>query len=244
MSIKYYSAKNDGDKYVSKNFQVKEFACHDGTDRTPIDTVLVLKLQELRDKIGAPLIISSGYRSESYNRKIGGAKFSYHIYGKAADVYCNYYSAKDIAHWAQPLWLNGIGLYTNENFVHLDVRRDNNYWLGHGQTAVDTFGNIPSFKISDFKNLKMALCADGWDTENLTTEYDNTLDWVLKYCQIRVKSKGNATKLVQNAVGVTPDGIAGTATRAGIIQWQKNNGLVTDGIFGYNCWKRAIETGF
>lgn len=42
-------------------------------------------LQPIREKIGKPMIISSGYRSEKVNKLVGGAPNSQHLKGQAAD---------------------------------------------------------------------------------------------------------------------------------------------------------------
>ena len=42
-------------------------------------------LDPLRANIEKPIIITSGYRSPSYNKKVGGAKNSQHIKGQAVD---------------------------------------------------------------------------------------------------------------------------------------------------------------
>ena len=43
-------------------------------------------LQPLRDYLGKPVVISSGYRSEELNRMVGGVKGSQHLRGEAADI--------------------------------------------------------------------------------------------------------------------------------------------------------------
>lgn len=43
-------------------------------------------LQPLRDKLGKPIHVSSGYRCKRLNKAIGGAVKSQHIEGKAADL--------------------------------------------------------------------------------------------------------------------------------------------------------------
>ena len=48
----------------------------------------------------------------------------------------------------------------------------------------------------------------------------------------------NLTRLVQQAVGVTVDGLCGANTVDGIKAWQRKNGLVVDGQWGINCWKK------
>jgi hypothetical protein len=42
--------------------------------------------QPIRDHFGVPIRISSGYRSAALNKKIGGAKKSDHLVGKAIDI--------------------------------------------------------------------------------------------------------------------------------------------------------------
>ena len=44
-------------------------------------------LQPLRDYLGKPVVISSGYRSEEVNRAVGGVKGSQHLKGEAADIH-------------------------------------------------------------------------------------------------------------------------------------------------------------
>lgn len=45
-------------------------------------------LQPLRDYLGEPVIINSGYRSPELNRIIGGVNGSQHLKGEAADINC------------------------------------------------------------------------------------------------------------------------------------------------------------
>ena len=44
-------------------------------------------LQPLRDTIGAPVYINSGYRSKKLNARVGGVPNSYHLRGLAADIH-------------------------------------------------------------------------------------------------------------------------------------------------------------
>ena len=44
-------------------------------------------LQPLRDFLGKPVVISSGFRSEDVNRAVGGVKGSQHLKGEAADIH-------------------------------------------------------------------------------------------------------------------------------------------------------------
>jgi len=44
-------------------------------------------LERLREKVGKPIIINSGYRSEAVNKAVGGVKSSNHLTGCAADIH-------------------------------------------------------------------------------------------------------------------------------------------------------------
>ena len=68
-----------------KNFSAREMACK-GTGSLVVDETALDKLQELRDKLGVPLLVTSAYRSPEHNKKVGGAKESYHMKGVAFDI--------------------------------------------------------------------------------------------------------------------------------------------------------------
>jgi len=54
-----------------------------------LQKLCVLVLQPLRDTIGAPVYINSGYRSKRLNARVGGVPNSRHLQGKAADIHCD-----------------------------------------------------------------------------------------------------------------------------------------------------------
>jgi len=47
---------------LSKNFTRKDFRCPCGCSRQMVDSELVEKLQTIRDKLGKPIKVTSGYR--------------------------------------------------------------------------------------------------------------------------------------------------------------------------------------
>lgn len=110
---------------LAKNFTHEEFACK-GKDccgnSAPISLQLVQALQKLRDELGLPLTINSGFRCVKHNAAVGGAKASQHVYGTAADVATpkGLTSAQFAAIAEQLDLFDGIGLY--DTFVHFDVR--------------------------------------------------------------------------------------------------------------------------
>ena len=70
---------------------VSQVAARDGLDNTPPPEaranlqLLCCALEQVRALFDAPVIVSSGYRSERVNRMIGGASNSQHTQGLAAD---------------------------------------------------------------------------------------------------------------------------------------------------------------
>ncbi len=76
---------------LTKNFKLEEFKCKDGTlvPHYYVNNVMYvsIQLQKIHDLFQLDwLRINSGYRTESHNKNIGGAKNSFHLYGKAADI--------------------------------------------------------------------------------------------------------------------------------------------------------------
>lgn len=85
---------------LSSYFSLAEMTASDtaarfGIDNTPdAETLERLRhlcaalLDPVRVLAGAPIIVSSGYRSLKLNTRIGGSKTSQHIRGEAADIKC------------------------------------------------------------------------------------------------------------------------------------------------------------
>ena len=54
-------------------------------------------LQPLRDHLGVPVLVSSGYRSDRVNRAVGGSSTSQHRLGQAADISTREFDAPELA---------------------------------------------------------------------------------------------------------------------------------------------------
>lgn len=129
-SVKVYSKAKDGEKKLSANFKVREFACSDGSDPVFISPELVEVLQKIRDHFKKPVTINSGYRTVGKNKAVGGAAYSQHLYGTAADIQVKGVAPKAVCAFAETLLPNtgGIGLYPT--FSHVDVREVKSRWNG------------------------------------------------------------------------------------------------------------------
>lgn len=84
-----YSKSVYGDMYLTANFQVKEFACKDGSDPVVINILLPLICQAVRNWFGYPFSPNSGYRTVSHNINEKGSANSMHCYGNAVDIPCS-----------------------------------------------------------------------------------------------------------------------------------------------------------
>ena len=128
--INAYSKAKDGDKKLSNNFKVREFACRDGSDIVFVAPELVKILQKIRSHFRAAVTVNSGYRTPGYNKKVGGATYSQHQYGAAADITVKGVDPKKVAAYAETLMSGkgGIGIYGT--FVHIDVREVKSRWNG------------------------------------------------------------------------------------------------------------------
>lgn len=128
--INVYSKKKDGNKKISTNFRVKEFACSDGTDPIFISPDLVEILQKIRTHFGKAVTITSAYRTPTRNKAVGGTANSQHLYGMAADIKVKGVSPKKVAEYAEKILSNkgGIGIYST--FTHIDVRQTKSRWNG------------------------------------------------------------------------------------------------------------------
>ena len=97
---------------------------------------LAENLQVLRDKIGKPITVISGYRSLAYNKKIDGARRSQHLLAKAGDLIVKDMTPDEVKAAIVELIKEGkmkkggVGLYTH--FTHYDVRGFNRRWYGKG----------------------------------------------------------------------------------------------------------------
>lgn len=130
MIINTYSKAKNGNEKLSANFKVKEFACKDGSDPIFVAPELVDVLQKIRTHFGKAVNINSAYRTPPYNKKVGGATYSQHQYGTAADIRINGVKPKDVAAYVETLMPNkgGIGIYPT--FTHIDVREVKSRWNG------------------------------------------------------------------------------------------------------------------
>ena len=76
--------------------------------------------------------MTNAYRCESHNQKVGGAVYSQHLLGKAADIQISGYKPREVFNIIESLieqgdlLQGGLGLYNT--FVHYDIRGTKARW--------------------------------------------------------------------------------------------------------------------
>ena len=149
--------------------------------------------------------------------------------------------------------------------------RNNLYELNHTKMKamiievcfVEATGDVVLYKELGY-NLIGKTTAQAITNKNITIPtvkpiVNNTDNWIKRlqeecnkqgfssYPTLKKGARGNITKLLQvklvslgyNTNGV--DGIFGLGTEKAVISFQKNNGLVVDGIVGKNTWKELLK---
>ena len=109
----------------TKNFKVSEFACK-CCGKNEIEQRVIDMCQTIRDALGVPVHVNSGYRCEKRNAAVGGVKGSFHTKGLAADLSCEL-GGKKMFMTVQKLWGEGklpeleyCIYYVKKDFVHID----------------------------------------------------------------------------------------------------------------------------
>lgn len=122
---------------ISKDFSYKEFEASPTADRKGICNVITsfavrdavkelveTVLQPLRDTVGHPLRISSGYRCPELNREVNGVPNSQHIKGEAADIAAaDPYLLAKVVRSAPDIWNEVDQMILYPTFVHISHRK-------------------------------------------------------------------------------------------------------------------------
>ncbi len=123
-----------------KYFSIKELSYSDtaknkGIDNTPnatqqsnLEALIDNVLDPAREALGRPIYVNSGYRSVALNKAIGGALYSQHQKGEAADVEIGGKTAaenKMLYNWiAENCEFDQLINEHNFSWVHVSYKRD------------------------------------------------------------------------------------------------------------------------
>lgn len=219
--IHSYSLQRDGSKRIlvdgrESNFLLKEFRCKDGSDTVILDSALVQILQKVREHFGKAVSITSAYRTPSHNKSVNGATSSYHVKGQAADFTVTGVSNRDVAKYLERIGAKGIGLYDyTGGFVHVDTRLKAYFWQQDARNR--KYYGVSTFGTNEVYEVKGQMVS--------TVQYND---------------RGEYVNLLQEEIGVKPDGIFGPDTEDAVRVFQKMHDLEADGVVGPKTWDALL----
>lgn len=119
-----------------------------------IDPKLIECLQAIRDHVGRPVIVNSGYRSYKYNKEIYEARGkrptkSQHISGRGADIRVEGMSGVEIAKAAIDAAGCEVAVGLGASFAHVDTR---------GRFAVWNYGGVTERQIEEVQRYHDTRC--------------------------------------------------------------------------------------
>lgn len=116
---------------LSPHFNEDEFRCHDKNGnpcphcggKVIVVPALIDALETLREFVGIPIQITSGYRCAKHNAEVGGEPNSAHLTGEAADFWVS--GSKDRFRFIEAIAFYGPTRYgiSRRDFIHVDVSK-------------------------------------------------------------------------------------------------------------------------
>jgi uncharacterized protein YcbK (DUF882 family) len=106
---------------ISENFNLSEFECP-CCHKVMLSEDLFAKVDKLRKLLKKSIFITSGYRCNEYNKKVGGVEGSYHKLGLAVDIEITDFLWVVLYPIVKTIGFTGIGVYLKEGYCHLDIR--------------------------------------------------------------------------------------------------------------------------
>ncbi|WP_223385726.1 D-Ala-D-Ala carboxypeptidase family metallohydrolase [Oricola cellulosilytica] len=103
---------------------------NEGVDVKCLKPALVRVLKQIEGHYGRRVVVTSGFRSPSRNKRARGAKNSLHMYCSAADIQVEDVSKWELAEFVRSMpGRGGVGTYCHTESVHVDVgpQRDWNW---------------------------------------------------------------------------------------------------------------------
>lgn len=126
--------KKSENKQLSKHFNSKEFECKCKVcDEQIVSEVLLEKLEQVRERYGKPISVTSGYRCPDHNKTIGGKPGSSHMSGLAVDISPSIITLDDLDSLYEICYniFDNIGDGRAKKFIHVDVREPKNNGKRH-----------------------------------------------------------------------------------------------------------------
>lgn len=225
---------------ISKNFQFKEFDCQGKgcCSKTIIDEKLVAYVQQIRDHFGKPVTITSPYRCEVRNKRVGGATKSYHMQGRAADIVVQGVSSREVAKYAESIGILGIGLYETSAdgyFTHIDTRTTKSFWYGQNEAPRTTFGGTPANTTPDTTPAET----------KPSTYHKSSSKYSVQLLYLQKGDRGRDVQILQELLkirgyNVETSGEFDEATKTAVKDFQKKTNQSQDGVVGAKTMEKLL----
>ncbi len=109
--------------YIARSLQINNFPKGEKLDDVSANLQNLCKyiLQPIRTAFGSPIYVTSGYRCSKLNKAVGGAKNSYHLYGRAADISASnlYYLMTVISTLVEKGSIHPTELIIHDSYIHI-----------------------------------------------------------------------------------------------------------------------------
>lgn len=226
------------DKHLSANLTVRELTTSGGksADVARIDPKLVECIQRLRDHVGKPITITSGYRSWKRNKEVYVSRnqkptHSRHCSGSAVDIHIQGMTGLDIGKAAIDAYGPNIGVGLAAGYAHIDVR---------GFSAAWNYGKAEDSWVAEIKRYQKAKGGSPAQSASGTTPQTGaatTPKELVRFAQC-VMNAADGEQLRE-------DGDLGPVTRAALERFRARYGLpsanVLDGRVQIALAQKAIE---
>ena len=130
--MKYFSYSEFFKSDVAEKHQVKNIPDDAQLSQVlgNIKALVLNILDPLRARVGRPVIITSGYRSQRVNDLVGGSKTSQHLSGKAADIHVQGYTSQQMDIVYQTIQMcydfDQLIFYPSKNIIHVSWNGNKN----------------------------------------------------------------------------------------------------------------------
>lgn len=109
------------DLAIAPDFVLEEYMAAYKGRYGVMQTHIVDRMQEVRDDVGGPVSVNSGYRNPTYNAGVGGVEYSRHQYGDAVDLDVSGMSADALADVCDAHGADYVATYSTGH-THCDWR--------------------------------------------------------------------------------------------------------------------------
>ena len=103
-------------------FTRDECSCRCGCGFDTMDYETLEVFEDLSTWVGGDLRINSGCRCSSWNAYVGGSEKSWHMWGRACDVYSPTKTPSEVYDYLNTKYPDKYGMKLYSTFVHFDTR--------------------------------------------------------------------------------------------------------------------------